>query len=74
MSSLNFTIRRKYIQDINSENLKLYKRLNDIKPVISTEKLVKEAGMHLAEFGQRIKRYRNGGEKVDPLVKIAKRR
>ena len=29
--------------------------------------------MHLVDFGQRIKRYRNG-EKVDPLVKIAKKR
>ena len=57
---------------MNQENIKFYKRLNEIKAVISTEKIVRDSNIHLLDIGTRIKRYRNN--KVDPLVIIAKRR
>ena len=57
---------------MNQENIKLYKRLNEIKAVISTDKIVRDSNIHLLDIGTRIKHYRNN--KVDPLVSIAKRR
>lgn len=57
---------------MNQENIKLYKRLNEIKAVISTDKIVRDSNIHLLDIGIRIKHYRNN--KVDPLVSIAKRR
>jgi phenylalanyl-tRNA synthetase alpha subunit len=72
ISSLNITLRKKQMQQVNHENIKIYKRLNEVKPVISTEKLVKSSNLHLLDIGARIKRYRN--QKMDPLVSIAKRR
>ena len=72
MSSLNITIRKKQIQQLNDENMKMYKRLTEVKPVISTEKLVKQSNKHLFDIASRLKRYRN--HKIDPLVIIAKKR
>jgi hypothetical protein len=65
-------LRKKQLQQVNQENIKLYKRLNEIKAVISTDKIVRDSNIHLLDIGTRIKRYRNN--KVDPLVSIAKRR
>lgn len=48
----------------------MYQRLTDVKPVISTVRIVQEQRYKIKDVGERIRRYQDNRMKVDPLIKI----